>query len=69
MTKRLIDLDDDLLDRAQAALGAPTMAATVREALERVTAGDPGEAYVDALLGLEDLGPDLRAEAWRSGSR
>lgn len=69
MTKRLIDLDDDLLDRAQAALGTPTMAATVRQALERVTGGDPGQAYVDALLALDDLGPDVRAEAWRSGSR
>jgi Arc/MetJ family transcription regulator len=67
MTRRLLDLDDDLLARAQAALGTPTMTATVREALARVTATDPGEAYVEALLALPDLRSTTRQEAWRTG--
>ncbi len=69
MTKRLIDIDDDLLERARLALGAETMVATVREALHRVTATDPGESYVDLLRSLPDLQPDASAGAWRVGER
>jgi Arc/MetJ family transcription regulator len=62
MTKRLFDIDDDLLERAQLALGTATMSETVREALRRVTESDPGEAYVALLAGLE---PVDRSAAWR----
>ena len=44
MTKRLFDIDDDLLERARLALGTESMTETVREALRRVTESDPGEA-------------------------
>ena len=69
MTKRLIDLDDRLLADAQAALGTSTISATVRQALEAVRETDPGQAYVDLLASLPDLGPDTRADAWRAGKR
>jgi len=69
VTKRLIDLDDGLLAEAQAALGTPTISATVRRALQTVTEVDPGQAYVDLLSALPDLGPETRADAWRAGHR
>lgn len=69
VTKRLIDIDDALLDRARRALGADSMSATVRQALERVSEADPGDAYLDALASLPDLDPTTRAAAWRTGQR
>lgn len=69
VTKRLIDIDDALLDRARRALGADSMSATVRQALERVSEADPGDAYLDALASLPDLDPTMRAAAWRTGQR
>ena len=62
MTKRLFDIDDDLLERARLALGTESMTETVREALRRVTESDPGEAYVALLASLE---PVERSAAWR----
>lgn len=69
MTKRLIDIDDDLLDRARVALGADSISATVRQALEHVSEADPGAAYLDALAALPDLDPAHRSAAWRTGER
>lgn len=69
VTKRLIDIDDDLLDRARVALGADSISATVRQALERVSEADPGAAYLDALAALPDLDPAHRPAAWRTGER
>ena len=69
MTKRLIELDDDLLDRARSALGTSTITATVREALEVASSGDPGEQYIQLLASLPGLSPDLRDDAWRTGRR
>ena len=69
VTKRLIDLDDRLLADAQAALGTSTISATVRQALQAVSESDPGQAYVDMLSALPDLGPDARTNAWRTGRR
>lgn len=62
VTKRLFDIDDGLLERAQVALGTSTMTETVREALRRVAENDPGEVYVRVLASLE---PTDRAAAWR----
>ncbi|QDP94890.1 hypothetical protein FOE78_02230 [Microlunatus elymi] len=67
--KRLIDIDDDALERARKTLGLPTIKATVNAAL-RLAAGDPvaGETRpgiddaIDALAGIEF---DERATAWR----
>lgn len=69
VTKRLIDIDDDLLDRARVALGAESISATVRQALERVSQADPGASYLDALATLSDLDPAERSAAWRTGER
>jgi Arc/MetJ family transcription regulator len=69
VAKRLIELDDGLLDRAQAALGTPTISATVRQALAVVADGDAGQAYVDLLASLDDLGPSTRDDAWRTARR
>lgn len=69
MTKRLIDIDDALLERAQRALGANSMSATVRQALERVSEADPGDAYLEVLASLPDLDPTARGSAWRTGER
>ena len=65
MTKRLIDIDDDLLVRAKEATGARTISETVRRALEGVvTAADPTafDRMVDA---LSDIEFDDRDDAWR----
>lgn len=62
MTKRLFDLDDELLANAQRTLGTKTMADTVREALRRVTSRDPGDEYVALLASLN---VPARDELWR----
>lgn len=69
VTKRLIDIDDDLLDRARVALGTDSISATVRQALERVSQADPGASYLDALATLSDLDPTDRSAAWRTAER
>jgi Arc/MetJ family transcription regulator len=61
VTKRLFDIEDELLEQARIALGTPTMAATVREALRRVVEVDPGEEYVRLLASLE---PADRSAMW-----
>ena len=62
VTKRLFDIDDDLLADAQRKLGTSTMAETVREALRRVSARDPGDEYVQLLASLDIK---ARGELWR----
>ena len=62
VTKRLIDIDDELLAAAQRVLGASTMAETVRVALRQLANRDPGDEYVRLLASLE---PIDRAEMWR----
>jgi Arc/MetJ family transcription regulator len=49
VTKRLIDVDDDLLDRARAALGTATMKDTVNTALARAI----GERHDDVRAALD----------------
>jgi Arc/MetJ family transcription regulator len=39
MTKRLVEIDDDVLEAAQVALGTPTIRATVEEALRLASGG------------------------------
>ena len=67
MTKRLIDIDDDLLDRARSVLGTATMKDTVNAALACAVA-DRAESVRRALdyfarLGREGALAD-RADAW-----
>ncbi len=72
VTKRLIDIDDELLRAAQATLGAGTFKETVRAALEQVIArrGRAGTPTSSLLAGFaaatRDLSdPEVMDAAWR----
>ncbi len=71
VTKRLIDVDDQLLVDAQAALGADTYKDTVHRALERVVSGQRTPSQTDDALrsfaaATRDLSdPDVMDAAWR----
>ncbi len=49
VTKRLIDIDDELLERAQQAAGTETIKATVEIALRRLLAGRTAVEHVARL--------------------
>ena len=70
MTKRLVDIEDELLDEVQRALGTHTLKETVNESL-RTTA----QAYRRSQITKEDLqrvgellvdlgDPEIMAKAW-----
>jgi Arc/MetJ family transcription regulator len=68
MTKRLIDVDDELIEAAKAYLGTTTLKDTVNTALREITARRDVEAYLawwatDPLPDLRD--PEIMAGAWR----
>ena len=68
MTKRLIDLDDDLLARAQQELHTSGVSDTVRAALRQAASAAARARQVDWLRegSLEPLAePDQRADVWR----
>ncbi len=68
MTKRLIDIDDDLLDAAQRELRTNGVSDTVREALRQTAAAAARARQVQWLTdgGLAELAdPDERAKVWR----
>ncbi|MEI2774766.1 MAG: DUF2191 domain-containing protein [Tetrasphaera sp.] len=69
MTKRLIDIDDALLDAARDALGTSGVTETVRAALRNAAANASRAKEVEWLLGgglapLADA--EARAAVWRS---
>ncbi|MBV9821149.1 MAG: type II toxin-antitoxin system VapB family antitoxin [Actinobacteria bacterium] len=68
MTKRLIDLDDDLLAEAQRQLGTTGVTDTVRTALAQVSASAARARQIAWLTegGMGELSdPERRAEVWR----
>ena len=68
MTKRLIDLDDELVETAQRELGTRTVAETVRVALHEAAARRARSRQVDWLSqgGLADMAdPERRETVWR----
>jgi Arc/MetJ family transcription regulator len=68
MTKRLIELDDELLAEAQRQLGTSGVSDTVRAALVQASAGLARARPVAWLRegGLADLAdPHQRAQVWR----
>ena len=68
MAKTLIDVDDDLLVAAQAALGTATKKDTVNAALAQVAALAARRRDLDRMCrgGLPDLGDDaVMSVAWR----
>lgn len=68
MTKRLIDLDDDLLAAAQKELKTSGVSDTVRIALQQAAAASARARQVAWLTagGLSEMAdPDRRGDAWR----
>ena len=68
MTKRLIDIDDDLLAEVRSLTGASTMKEAVNGALQHVVDFDLRLKHVRRLLTLEgtDLADEqLMRDAWR----
>jgi len=68
VTKRLIDLDDDLLAAAQRELNTTGVSDTVRAALQQAAARSARLRQIDWLRegGLEEMAdPARRGEVWR----
>lgn len=69
MTKRLIDVDDGLLDKARDALGTRTLKDTVNRALAEVVGAELRRRHADRLSRMEGLDlddADVMARAWRA---
>ena len=72
MTKRLVDIDDDLLAEASEILGAETMKETVNRALEEAIGIALRRRHVDRLVKMQGLDldePEVLNRAWRIGPR
>jgi Arc/MetJ family transcription regulator len=68
MPKRLIDLDDDLLEAAREALHTSGVSDTVRSALRQAAAAAARARQVDWLTegGMAEMAePEARADVWR----
>ncbi len=68
MTKRLVDIDDDLLAEAREALGTDTMKATVNQALKRVSDETILRRHAIRLMTMEGMDlddPEVMKGAWR----
>ena len=68
MSKRLVDIDDGLLDEASTILGASTMKETVNRSLEAVVLADRRRRHADRLETMRDLDlakPKVMSGAWR----
>ena len=68
MSKRLVDIDDDLLAEATTVLGASTMKEAVNRSLESVVVADRRRRHADRLddmRGLDLDDPEVMSGAWR----
>ena len=67
MSKRLIEIDDDLLERARRASGQPTIRATVEVALKQLLDNEDGDMTVRHIrwLAAHPLDLDMVEEARR----
>jgi Arc/MetJ family transcription regulator len=68
VSKRLVDIDDDLLEEAIAILGASTMKEAVNRSLEAVVLAARRRRHADRLAEMRDLDlaePSVIAGAWR----
>ncbi|MFJ4652826.1 DUF2191 domain-containing protein [Nocardia sp. NPDC088792] len=68
MTKRLIEIDDELLEAAQRELGTSGVSDTVRVALRNASAMGARAREIEWLTGggLESMqDPEQRGEVWR----
>ena len=64
VSKRLVDIDDSVLEAAQAELGTATIKATVNEALRRVSAAR-ADGVREALDVLASAELSDRSASWR----
>ena len=68
MTKRLVDVDDALLEAATAILGASTMKEAVNRSLQSVVLADRRRRHADRLeemRGIDLDDPTVMSGAWR----
>jgi Arc/MetJ family transcription regulator len=68
MSKRLVDIDDKLLDEASLVLGASTMKETVNRSLEAVIVAARRRRHADRLESMHGLDLDkskIMSGAWR----
>lgn len=68
VSKRLVDIDDELLKDATHVLGTETMKQTVNRALEEVVRASRRRRHADRLSrrqGLDLHDPEVMAKAWR----
>lgn len=68
MSKRLVDIDDDLLEEASTALGATTMKEAVNRSLESVVLAARRRRHADRLESMDGLDlakPKVMSGAWR----
>ena len=68
MSKRLVDIDDDLLARATTLLRAATMKEAVNRSLKFVVLASERRNHTDRLAGMRNLDladPTVMAGAWR----
>jgi Arc/MetJ family transcription regulator len=68
VSKRLVDIDDELLDEATAVLGASTMKDAVNRSLEEVVLAARRRRHAARLHAMRDLDlgdPEVMAGAWR----
>lgn len=68
MSKRLVDINDDLLEEATSVLGASTMKEAVNRSLETVVLASRRRRHADRLEAMRDLDlaePSVMSGAWR----
>jgi len=68
VSKRLVDIDDEVLDEATKVLGASTMKETVNRSLEAVVLADRRRRHADRLQAMRNLdlaNPRVMSGAWR----
>lgn len=68
MSKRLVDIDDDLLEEASTVLGASTMKEAVNQSLEAVVLAARRRRHADRLDTMSTLDlakPRVMSGAWR----
>ena len=68
MSKRLVDIDDDLLEEASTVLGAATMKEAVNRSLELVVLAERRRRHADRLeqmRGLDLANTKVMSAAWR----
>ena len=69
VTKRLIDIDDELLADVQNAMGTATMKETVNTALRQALSAHKARQHLEHLRSLPDFDlsdPEVMEGAWRS---